>query len=173
MKLRYRGLFLPALLSLVATAAAVPGMATASAASATVDCTSAEVVMDIQPGLTPSPGPNTFTGQDGEITCSGTVDGQTVDSAVPGVLAVAASSPSASCVAIGEGDGTFDLAVTTTAGTVVHTTGSFTWSGQAGQVSVTGDLTADGTIQPLNGDCVTEPVTSGLGTLPQVAIVVP
>ncbi|GAA4548801.1 hypothetical protein [Amycolatopsis samaneae] len=151
-------LVLPALTAAGLALATMP--ATAQQLATSASCATLSVPADITPALGPTASPITATGTGGTAACSGTVDGAAIDSSVPAVFNLTASSPSSSCADVGGGTGKFGLDVTDKAGTHHSIAGSFSWkAGNQGAITLTGQLAASGGLRPITGNCTTAPLS--------------
>jgi hypothetical protein len=125
---------------------------------ANLDCTGTST-LDLNPPITPEFGPfsSTTHGLTATVTCTGTIDGQTVT----GTGTVALLTRGFADCAAGSGSGTFVLRIPTTGGTKTVTGRfDFTFSNAAGgTATITGDLTGTSTIISAVGDCVNTPLS--------------
>jgi hypothetical protein len=113
----------------------------------------------ISPGLSFTPGSATYQGEGGTVACEGAVIGRQMTGAGTlsgaGILGLFTGAVCAQ----GVGGGTFSLTIPTSEGQVEVTSDStFNWAGPAGELSGKG-LSATFELTPLDGDCVSAPVT--------------
>ncbi|ASU84452.1 hypothetical protein CDO52_18065 [Nocardiopsis gilva YIM 90087] len=114
----------------------------------------------IQPVTSGEKRPASFNGKDGTAACSGTIDGQSIDTTSAGSWGVNADSDNPiNCGSLTEGitgDGTSKITVTTIDGQQKSHTTSFDFEVVGGAVTISNGLDGAGSFQPTEGDCVTE-----------------
>jgi len=150
-----------AMLTFAGVSAAQAAPLNVATAEATCD-TSLELLFS--PALSTEPQSVAAAGT-GVATCSGTVDGETIDSTVAATLAADAVAQEATCFD-SAGAGGFTLTVTTTSGGTATISGAVEFALLNGQVVLSGQMAGTGTIEAADGDCVTTPISQASVRVP-------
>ena len=134
----------------------------------------AEVVLELNPGLSNEPNSGTFTsnGETGQVECDGPVNGkETTGKGTWGVAGDLGTKDPDSCTSGGEGDADQSATHPTADGSEKFANqATFTYGALQGGGTFGGEFTgdrADGTFEvvPEEGDCVSKPITKVRVTL--------